>query len=203
MLLRNALTMKSADAYREVYCWKAINCLELWGVVLATHGTSSDLQLLVYPVTQLLLGAARLVPSPRWFPVRLRLARVLVALAAATRVYVPVAPLLLEVLAWPELAKPAHGSGLCPDLLLQLKLSKNNLKLPSVQQELVEQVRAAASQISLVSRPVPSSRKCQWRCACAWLWWHAHERWQSAFMHICGCLDDVGRVCVDTLPSHV
>jgi nucleolar complex protein 2 len=134
--------MKSAEAYREVYCWKAINCLEVWGHVLAAHGPSTQLQPLVYPVVQLLLGAARLVPSARWFPIRLRLVRCLVGIAAATRVYVPVAGVLLEVLAWPGFAKPAYGTGASPNLLLQLRLSKNNLKLPATQQELVEQVCA-------------------------------------------------------------
>lgn len=142
VLLRNALTIKTVDAYRQVYCWKAINCLELWARVLAAHATSSELQPLIYPVTQLLTGAARLVPSARWFPVRLRLARVLIALAGATGVFVPIAPLLLELLSWPELAKSVRGTGTCPDLLLQLKLSKSNLKQPAVQQELVAQVRA-------------------------------------------------------------
>jgi nucleolar complex protein 2 len=148
VLLRNALTMKSAEAYREVYCWKAINCLEVWGHVLASH-SSKELQPLVYPVVQLLLGAARLVPSARWFPIRLRLTRALIALAAATGVYVPVAAVLLEVLSWPGFAKAAYGTGPSPNLLLQLRLSKNNLKLPATQQELVEQVRGLLSFVNV------------------------------------------------------
>jgi nucleolar complex protein 2 len=140
VLLRNALTMKSVESYRQIYSWKGINCLELWARVLSACSPSTHVDALVYPVTQLLLGSARLVPSARWFPVRLRLVRVLIALSGATGVFVPVAPLLLEVLSWPDFAKPAHGTGPCPDLLLQLKLSKSNLKQPSVQQELVEQV---------------------------------------------------------------
>jgi nucleolar complex protein 2 len=134
------LTMKTVDSYREVYSWKAINCLELWGRVVAAHASQQALRPLIYPVVQLLLAAARLVPSPRWFPVRLRLARILNAVAAATGVYVPVAPLLLEVLTWPGFSKAVTGSGKCPDLLRQLRLSKANLKLASVQQELMEQV---------------------------------------------------------------
>ena len=139
-LLRDALTMKTADAYREVYSWRAINCLELWGRVVAAHAERGGLAPLVYPVAQLLLASARLVPSPRWFPVRLRLARILNAVSAATSVFVPVAPLLLEVLSWSGFVKKVSGSGKCPDLLKQLRLSKANLKLASVQQELVEQV---------------------------------------------------------------
>ena len=140
VLLRNSLTSKTVEAYREVYCWKTVNCLELWGRVLAAHAGQPELRPLVYPVTQLLLGAAKLVPSPRWFAIRLRLARILNALSAATGLYVPLAPLLLEVLSWNELSKGTKGSGQCPDLLLQLRLSKQNLKQPAVQEELVTQV---------------------------------------------------------------
>ena len=41
----------------------------------ATHGGTPELKPLVYPVAQLLQGAARLVPTPRYFPLRLRLVR--------------------------------------------------------------------------------------------------------------------------------
>lgn len=34
-----------------------------------------QLRPLVYPLVQVLLGAARLVPAPRYFPLRLRLVR--------------------------------------------------------------------------------------------------------------------------------
>ena len=37
MLLRAALSMKTKDAFREVYCWQTVNCLELWAKVLAAH----------------------------------------------------------------------------------------------------------------------------------------------------------------------
>ena len=37
VLLRTALISKSADAFRDVYCWQTINCLELWARLLAAH----------------------------------------------------------------------------------------------------------------------------------------------------------------------
>lgn len=141
VLLRNALTQKTADAVREVYCWRTVNCLTLWAAVLAAHAGEAALRPLVFPVAQLLLGAARLVPSPRWFPLRLRLVRALNSLAAATGAFVPTAPVVLDVLAWPDLTRPARGTGACPDLLMQLRLSKANLKVPAVQQEVVTQAR--------------------------------------------------------------
>jgi Noc2p family len=39
--------------------------------------TRQELRALVYPLAQVLLGAARLVPAPRYFPLRLRLVRTL------------------------------------------------------------------------------------------------------------------------------
>ena len=31
------LVAKTADAFRDVYCWQTINCLELWARLLAAH----------------------------------------------------------------------------------------------------------------------------------------------------------------------
>lgn len=65
-----------------------------------------ELRALVYPLVQVLLGAARLVPAPRYFPLRLRIAAALHRLADSAGVLVPLAPLLLEMLTWADLAKP-------------------------------------------------------------------------------------------------
>jgi nucleolar complex protein 2 len=43
LVLRTALTTKgtdakkTADAYRQVYCWQYVKCLEAWASVLASH----------------------------------------------------------------------------------------------------------------------------------------------------------------------
>ncbi len=143
VLLRTALTMKSKDSYREVYCWQTINCLELWAKVLASNADQQPLRPLVYPVIQLLLGTARLVPTPTYLPLRVRCIRAVNRLAAAMQVYVPVGALCVEVLTWSQLGKPARGGGSgreCPDLLLQLRVSKGNLESTALQQEVVSQV---------------------------------------------------------------
>ena len=36
-VLRSALSNKTTDAFREVYCWQTINTLELWAKLLAAH----------------------------------------------------------------------------------------------------------------------------------------------------------------------
>ena len=141
LLLRQALTSKSKEAYREVYCWQTINCLELWAKVLAAHADSPELRPLVYPAVQLLLGAARLVPTPYYFPLRLRCARALNRLAQATGVFVPVASLMLEILQWGDLSrspKPAPGDKPV-EVLLQLRAGKSVVRSALYQEEIVEQ----------------------------------------------------------------
>ena len=56
---------------------QTINCLELWAKVLGSHSEQPELRPLVYPLVQLVMGAARLVATPRYFPLRLRLTRCL------------------------------------------------------------------------------------------------------------------------------
>lgn len=58
----------------------------------------------------------------------------------ATGVYIPVSPLLLEMLQWSELRKTPTGTAAAPDLLLLLRLSKTQLKTAATQEEVVSQV---------------------------------------------------------------
>ena len=102
-----------------------------------------ELRPLIYPVVQLLLGAARLVPTPRYFPLRLRLMTALNRLAVAAGVFVPVATLLLEMLRWSDLAKAPKGGlggGKSMESALQLRVSKNTLRTASFQEHVVLQV---------------------------------------------------------------
>lgn len=145
LLMRQALTAKSKDAYRQIYCWQTVNCLELWAKVVASSsekGSTEDLKPLIYPISQLLIGAARLVPTPSYFPLRLRCVRALNQLAKLTGVYIPVSSILLEVLQWSDLSKPPKPSPgeKSPEIMLQLKLGKLAARSKLVQEEIVEQV---------------------------------------------------------------
>ena len=123
---------------------QTINCLELWAKLLAAKADEPELRPLIYPVTQLLLGAARLVPAPAYFPLRLRCARALNRLGEATGTFIPVAPILLEVLQWSDLRRsPKPGPGQQPDVLLQLRVTKTSMRSAQFQQEVVNQVGTA------------------------------------------------------------
>lgn len=140
ILLRQALTSKSKEACKEVYCWQTINCLELWAKVLATHCNSEVLRPLIHPVTQLLIGAAKLVPTPAYFPLRLRCTKALNKVSEATGIFIPVAPLCLEILQWKDLSrspKPAPGDK-SPDIYLQLRAGKSMLRAAAFQEEVIE-----------------------------------------------------------------
>lgn len=157
VLLRGALAMRTKDAFREVYCWQTVNCLDLWAKVLAAHADKQELRPLVYPLAQVLLGAVRLVPTPRYFPLRLRCIRALLGLGKAVGQFIPLSPLLLEMLQWGELSKrPQAGAGGMPDLALQLRVSKNALRSPAFQEEIVSQV------IELLAEHLS-----QWSCSIA------------------------------------
>jgi hypothetical protein len=93
----------------------------------------------VYPVAQVALGAARLLPSARYAPLRLRLVRSLNALASATGHFVPVAPLLVELLGFSELNKsPVSTRAAPPDFSLVLRVAKSELRSPAVQEMIVD-----------------------------------------------------------------
>lgn len=100
-----------------------MNCLELWTGAVCAYGTEVDFKLLAYPLTQIITGVARLVPSARYFPLRLRCARMLNRIAAATGTFIPVSMLLLDMLEMKELNRnPSGGVGKAVDLRTVLKV---------------------------------------------------------------------------------
>eukprot|EP00325_Prymnesiales_sp_UTEX-LB-985_P035368 CAMPEP_0174722610 /NCGR_PEP_ID=MMETSP1094-20130205/38855_1 /TAXON_ID=156173 /ORGANISM="Chrysochromulina brevifilum, Strain UTEX LB 985" /LENGTH=853 /DNA_ID=CAMNT_0015923499 /DNA_START=44 /DNA_END=2602 /DNA_ORIENTATION=- len=104
--LRNAVQKATPEASRQVYNWQFINCLRVWAQVMCAQArpASSQLRQLIYPLVQVVLGAARLLPSIRYAPLRFQCARILNQLASELGIYVPVAPLLLETLSFSELS---------------------------------------------------------------------------------------------------
>lgn len=138
MILREALTMKTKEAFRKVYEWKYMNCLELWIGAISAYSSEADLSPLAYPLTQIISGVARLVPTARYFPLRLRCVRMLNRIAASTSTFIPVALLLLDMLDMKELNRPPTGGvGKAIDLRTVLKVSKPVLKTRAFQEACV------------------------------------------------------------------
>lgn len=138
MILREALNTKTKEAFQKVYEWKFINCLELWTGAICAYSSEADLRPLAYPLSQIISGVARLVPTARYFPLRLRCAKMLNRIGASTGTFIPVSLLLLDMLEMKELNRPATGGvGKAVDLRTLLKVSKPTLKTRAFQEACV------------------------------------------------------------------
>ena len=114
--LRTAMNKKTAEAMGAVYCWQFLHCLKLWVAVLTEACQSNDcegangeeqlLQSLLFPLTQVIFGTARLIPSTRFLPLRLHCVRLLQQLAAAAEVFLPTTSLLLDAFDLKEISLP-------------------------------------------------------------------------------------------------
>ncbi|PHH66283.1 hypothetical protein CDD81_7876 [Ophiocordyceps australis] len=135
MHLRKAIVNNQNESFRTVYNWQFVHSLDFWSVVLAEHcsplkeaetaGRLSQLKLLIYPLTQLTLGAMRLIPTAAYFPLRFMLIGSLLRLSRATGIYMPLASPLLEALSSAELRKRPKPSTLKPlDLGMTLRAPK-------------------------------------------------------------------------------
>lgn len=74
----------------------------------------SELQALIYPLVQVSLGAIRLVPTSRYFPLRFHMIRSLLRLEQRTGAYIPIAAPLLEILSSAEFKRQPKKSTLKP-----------------------------------------------------------------------------------------
>lgn len=108
--LRNSMnaTSNAKEGYKTVYNWQYCHSLDFWSRVLAHYcnpeielnhkNKESPLRLLIYPLVQVTLGTVRLIPTAQFFPLRFYLVRSLIRLCQSTGVYIPLYPLLAEVL---------------------------------------------------------------------------------------------------------
>ena len=123
--LRNTLTttskksskVNSADAYKIVYNWQFCHSLDFWSRVLSfscnpekEQGHESPLRQLIYPLIQVTIGTARLIPTPQFFPLRFYLIRSLIRLSQNTGVFIPIFPIISEILISTAFTKPSKKS---------------------------------------------------------------------------------------------
>ncbi|SCU82832.1 LADA_0C08218g1_1 [Lachancea dasiensis] len=106
----NATTKKSAkvnpaEAYKIVYNWQFCHSLDFWSRVLCAqcnpekeNGTESQLRQLIYPLVQVTIGVIRLIPTAQFFPLRFYLIKSLIRLSQNTGTFIPIYPLLSEIL---------------------------------------------------------------------------------------------------------
>lgn len=139
--LRNAITTDKADSVLAVYNWQFIHSLELWGALLGHTGSSEAMKPLIYPLVQVVIGAAKLVPTPKYYPLRFHCAKILMEISSNTGTFIPVLPFYLEVLNNYNFGKKSKKVSMKPiDFSCILKLSKSQLLENGFKDSTVEEV---------------------------------------------------------------
>lgn len=148
--LRGHVKQPTKDSYKSVYNWQFVHSLDFWSRVLSSHcntrveaedGKESQLRPLIYPVVQITLGVVRLIPTATYFPLRFQLIRSLLRISNTTGTYIPLAPVLLEVLNSAEMKKAPKPATLRPlDFAVNIRASSSYLKSRVYQDGLGEQV---------------------------------------------------------------
>lgn len=108
------------ESYKTVYNWQYLHSILLWSQLLCSLNSSDELKPLICPLVTVIIGTIRsvlsqrstytyykllffsfiihrLVPSPKFFPLRFHLVKALIKLSDETNTFIPILPLITEV----------------------------------------------------------------------------------------------------------
>ncbi|CDK29965.1 unnamed protein product [Kuraishia capsulata CBS 1993] len=151
--LKTCLNNATEANQKLVYNWQFCHSLDFWSRVLAAHANNGDskkespLTQLIYPLVQVTLGTIRLIPTAQFFPLRFYLIRSLIRISQATGVFIPIFPLLSEILNSTIITKNPHASNLpAVDFEYAIKVNQAYLHTKVYQDGVCEQFVEIASE---------------------------------------------------------
>ncbi|XP_068085112.1 nucleolar complex protein 2 isoform X3 [Anabrus simplex] len=117
------------ETLQSVYNWQFVQSLHLWSDVLGATANKPQLEPLIYPVVQVVIGTIKLIPTAQYFPLRFHCIQILIQLSKSTGTFIPLLPFLLEVLNTYDFNKPHSKVSMKPiDFTFALRLSKTQLQ---------------------------------------------------------------------------
>ncbi|GFR26861.1 nucleolar complex protein 2 homolog [Trichonephila clavata] len=123
--LRNAITIKQKEALQTVYNWQYMHCILLWSHLLCRLVEHEPLKTLIYPLVQTTIGVINLIPTEKYIPLRFHLVKALMHISESTGIFIPVLPLILDVLKIVDYNKKSHFSVRPVDFSCALKVTKS------------------------------------------------------------------------------
>lgn len=97
---------------KVIYTWQYVQSLDFFSRVIAMGKEDSPLLQLVHPLVQVTLRTITLIPNAAYFPLRFYLVRSLIRLSRHTGVYIPLIPVLHDVLGSSAITKRGVKSSL-------------------------------------------------------------------------------------------
>lgn len=123
--LRNSMnqTSNAKEGFKLIYNWQYCHALDFWSRVVSQYcnpekestnhkNKESPLRQLIYPLIQVTLGTIRLIPTAQFYPLRFYLIRSLLRISQSTGVYIPIFPLISEILSSKAIKKASKKSQL-------------------------------------------------------------------------------------------